>query len=95
MDPMGIAIGGGLVIAGWLMGRVGRKRGKSSDSTPALLCSCEHGYGVHQSGGTCHGDVKRPKYNIVGSWVGNEYAACPCQSYDGPEPLPRVWTDPN
>uniref|UniRef100_UPI003F496783 hypothetical protein n=1 Tax=Pseudonocardia sp. CA-138482 TaxID=3240023 RepID=UPI003F496783 len=78
MEPISMLVGAGLLLAGWAVGRVSRRRPKS----PAPICSCGHGYGMHeQGGGRCRDEKRR-------------YVRCNCQVYDGPEPLPRAWMPP-
>lgn len=90
IDLVSLLVGGVLVASGWLGGRVSRKR--SMPSQPESICSCEHGYGSHADGGKCATQVERPHYWANGCRNGYEWVLCPCLSYDGPEPLPRVWT---
>ena len=85
-------VGGCFFIVGVAIGRLTKRR--SQTVAPAhSLCSCSHGYGSHEDGGLCQAQVERPHYYISGSRNGYEWVACPCRSYDGPESLPRVWTN--
>ena len=48
---------------------------------------------LHDNGGACSGTAKRlltsSNYGQSQEW---EWVPCGCHGYDGPEPLPRVWT---
>jgi hypothetical protein len=70
-------------------GRVSRKQ--SGMSQPETVCSCDHGYGSHADGKACRADVRRLRDGCSSTY---DWVPCPCLSYDGPEPLPRVWTGP-
>jgi hypothetical protein len=94
IDPGSLAmlVGAGLVVVsgwtGWLLGRssgrrqVARRPGAASE----LICSCGHGYGMHEDELRCHA-VDTAKRNGM-----HQLDACPCHRYDGPEPLPRAWS---
>lgn len=90
-DPITLAVGGGLALGGWLAGRFGRGSQSGNHTAPgtATVCSCGHGYGSHD--GPCRAEIERPHYHSYGGRSGYEWVPCPCQAYDGPEPLPRVW----
>lgn len=91
IDPISLLVGGALLGAGWFCGRAHRKR-SPMPVAPHSGCSCGHGYGSHEKDGPCRAQVERPHYYDNGSRSGFEWVPCPCLSYDGPEPLPRVWT---
>jgi hypothetical protein len=73
--------------AGWL---AGRRSGRAAALAPAVpigvLCSCGHGYGMHEDEQRCHATAVR-KLNGL-----HRVDPCGCHRYDGPEPLPRAWT---
>jgi hypothetical protein len=56
----------------------------------AAVCSCSHGFGIHEDGKVCHGQIQQIKADTE---YGCDYVwmSCPCTVYDGLEPLPRVW----
>jgi hypothetical protein len=93
MDPLSLGVGGIIFIMGAAAGRV--RRGGPKPPKPAVLnCGCGHNYGAHKDADRCQAQVKRAnQWNYTGTsathWV---WVQCPCQSYDGPEPLPRAWT---
>lgn len=89
MDPLTLLTGGGLLVVGALIGRAVRPRPARD---PGPVCTCGHGYGQHEQGGKCVSKVERTNYGPGYSVLGTEWVPCPCLSYDGPEPLPRVWT---
>lgn len=88
MDPASLLIGGALVGSGWFVGRASR-RSKSVSSVALNECSCGHGYGTHEDGRNCRTDVRRVRDGCTSTY---EWVPCRCLTYDGPEPLPRVWT---
>lgn len=93
MDPVSLAVGGVLIAAGWFLGRLTRRpRVTTAQLTSLTVCSRGHGYGSHENGARCAAQVDRPHYMKHGERNGREWVPCPCLSYDGPEPLPRVWT---
>lgn len=85
MDPLSLAVGGVIFGVGVVTGRTGRR--SKAPKPPELVCSCRHGYGMHADGGLCHGCT--PRWDVT---QGTYDVACTCRLYDGPEPLPRVWT---
>lgn len=91
-DPITLVAGGVLLAGGWLAGRI-RTESAPKRQVAATICSCEHGFGTHDAGGACKAQIKRADrwddYSNARHW---EWVACPCLTYDGPEPLPRVWT---
>jgi hypothetical protein len=86
ITALGLLVGAGLVVlAGFTGWRLGRRR---SDIGPAsaVMCSCGHGFGTHDNGWQCHGRDTRRRNGL------HEVDPCPCRRYDGPEPLPPVWS---
>ena len=92
LDGIDLRIPQGSVYAagwiGWVAGRIsGRNQAaRRQGPTSELICSCGHGYGMHEDEKRCHG-VDPSKRNGV-----HTLDPCPCRLYDGPEPLPRAWT---
>lgn len=80
---------GGIFTAGAVFGRVTRRPKPPAPDLP--VCSCGHGYGTHENIG-CADTVKRKRWNSLGDPAGFEWVQCPCRVYDGPEPLPKIWT---
>jgi len=89
-DPLSLLAGGGLIATGWLVGRTNRKPPKLEPPKLDTICSCNHGYGSHENGNVCRAEVRRLRDGCTSTY---DWVPCPCLSYDGPEPLPRVWTD--
>lgn len=89
-DPLTVLAVGGVAAVAWVAGRAGRVR---CPKDPVLVCSCGHGSGSHVSPEGCGAAVQRDaKWDGSGVAVGYEWVHCSCRAYDGPEPLPRVWT---
>lgn len=95
IDPLSLGVGGLIAFMSWA---IGRRRGTPKKlPDPKLICSCKHGYGTHEKeDGRCLGQVKQPvrwRIDRYGDDVPShfEWVACPCISYDGPEPLPRAF----
>lgn len=79
---------------GYLFGRRAGLRARVN------TCSCGHGYGTHDEGKNCTGQVRRAYYYDNGSRNGKQWVACPCLRHDGPLPsavleeMVRDWTKP-
>lgn len=74
--------GGGLVSAGWLIGRL-----LPAQKQKATESCCEHPFGQHDpKTGKCNAQVQRRKY-VGGAHVGYEWVPCPCLQHTGPRPL--------
>jgi hypothetical protein len=77
------------VVAGCLGFVAGRRSGRASaqNALPTgNVCSCGHGYGTHENELSCRASIPRKRNGM------HRLDPCPCRRYDGPEPLPRVWT---
>ncbi|MCO1574616.1 hypothetical protein M8C13_02440 [Crossiella sp. SN42] len=92
MDPITLAVGGGLLIIGYLTGRLTRRKRPPEPVT--AVCGCGHSLALHDvADGACHGENARPKsYNKKGDYVGTVYTRCPCRRYVGPQPLEDIIT---
>ena len=87
ITTFGILVVAGLVIvATWAGWRLGRRQARPGGPTSQIVCSCGHGYGTHDNAQRCHGSDTRRRNGL------HVVDPCPCRLYDGPEPLPRVWT---
>jgi hypothetical protein len=69
---------------------LGRARGvmiglKRAGVPQKPVCTCGHGYGVHNRGGHCNEE------EILQINYKEKVFPCKCLYYDGPEPLPRTW----
>lgn len=52
--------------------------------TEQYVCSCGHPQSLHHpSTRSCAGEIKRRRYNSIGSRIGFTHVACRCQQYDG------------
>lgn len=98
--------GGGLVVAGVLLGRFlpARRRGPKPPKPVQPICGCGHHHGMHDpETGHCHDlvkggatAVKDAKGNPVKDAYGYvqktyEKIQCGCRRYSGPEPLPEYF----
>lgn len=84
IDPLSLAVGAGLLSAGFLAGRIGRRRRSHAIKPSEPVCGCVHHYAMHDpTSGRCHGVVKLPY---------NQERKCTCRVYTGPEPLPSMWS---
>lgn len=91
IDPVSLAVGGGLLVVGFIAGRAGRTRRRPKPVE--AVCQCRHPYALHDpKTGTCHGTEERD-VDIDGWYDHAEHVQCGCRVYTGPEPLPSVWAD--
>lgn len=86
VDPVSLAVGGGLVLVGWLAGRISRKTAADPNKP---ICACDHPVSMHREEGGCAAEIKRPH-----SHKGFEWVKCPCLRYVGPLPLDQYWAPP-
>ncbi len=98
--------GGGLVIAGVLLGRFlpARRRGPKPVKPVQPICGCGHHLSLHDpETKACHGSARgtetavRDKAGdpVLDSWgyvqTTYEKGPCACRHYTGPEPLPDYY----
>lgn len=80
------------VIAGYVLGRMGRHVEPAPPKPPEAVCGCTHHYSMHdpETGGcqvSTRGQVMRKNRDSMPvEW---EWLNCPCLRYCGPEPLPQ------
>ncbi|RDI67966.1 hypothetical protein [Nocardia pseudobrasiliensis] len=90
-DPISLAVGGGLVGAGWVIGRLGRRPARQA--LPELqppICGCGHDLALHdRADGRCHAEINRKGPVGLREWV-----RCNCRRYTGPTPLEDLLTPP-
>jgi hypothetical protein len=84
-DPLSLVMGGALVAVGWFIGRI--RKPKTVDP-PVMRCSCGHGYGTHENGHKCNAAIHALRNGCSNTY---DWVPCACLSYDGPDPLLRVW----
>lgn len=84
--------GGGLVLAGMLLGRFLPAR-RRHPKPPKPVCGCSHQLAFHDPAtGECHGKVEvETRWDRLGDPVAWSQAQCTCRQYDGPTPLPTVY----
>lgn len=92
MDPVSLLVGGALTCVGWVLGRLRRPRQPAVASVVTEYhCGCEHPLALHDlNAGTCHANVKRARYDIIGNRNGFEWRDCACRRYDGLQPPPEL-----
>jgi hypothetical protein len=90
MDPVSLVTGAAILIAGVLIGRVGRRTARRQGSDPQPICGCTHHRALHEPDtGRCRGE------NRQGNWLdGWRHVKCTCQRYSGPVPIETLWTPP-
>lgn len=96
LDPISLAVGGGLLAVGWIAGRLARLRSRPAvPTTPRPVCTCTHPLSSHAKDGTCHSTVERTKkWDNSGYPVAFEHVPCTCQQYVGPKPLDELYVPP-
>jgi hypothetical protein len=89
VDPLSLAIGAVLLVAGFLAGRIRRPNARPKPVT--ATCECGHSIGTHaKDGGRCNADVRRPgDMDHAAKWV-----PCACLHYVGPEPISSLFALP-
>lgn len=89
MDPITLAVGGGLLIVGYLAGRLTGRRRRAEPKPVAALCDCGHSLAMHDpADNACHGQIPRAdSYGERGEYLGTQYHRCTCRRYVGPQPL--------
>ena len=87
MEPISMAIGAALLIAGSAGGFTAGRRQRHN---PKAICEgCAHGLSYHDSGGLCHATHQQAEW-ADGSLNRYIYVQCTCQQYVGPVPADRM-----
>ncbi|MBP2471668.1 NAD(P)H-hydrate repair Nnr-like enzyme with NAD(P)H-hydrate dehydratase domain [Crossiella equi] len=91
MDPISLAVGGGLLLVGYVAGLLSRRRVR--DKPVEAVCGCTHTMAMHdRETGACHEQIARPRsYSEKGKYLGTVYAQCTCRQYVGPRPIEEVF----
>jgi len=91
MDPVSLLVGGVLLAAGFVAGRLGRRRNAPPPPvTP--LCGCGHTLSQHdRETHTCYAELRRDNYDKRGRWAGVSWVPCTCRQYVGPRPIDEVF----
>jgi hypothetical protein len=88
MDPISLAVGAALLAAGWLSGRVTRRRPPAAAAPSGPTCGCGHSLALHdRQEGIRNGEVRREHYWDDGSRNGYEWVECTCRQYTGELPV--------
>lgn len=86
-DPLSLLVGAGLVTAGWVSGRIGRR--PQVTPTATATCGCGHDLALHDpESRECQKDTSRKTNGLV------EWVRCPCKRYTGPLPLDELFAPP-
>lgn len=87
MEPVTMLVGGGLVLVGWVLGRINRK--SKTPKTPRAVCGCKHHHAHHDpKTGECNGTREvATKFNTIGTEIAWKEVPCTCKQYSGPEPI--------
>jgi hypothetical protein len=99
MDPISILVGAGLLLLGLLIGAfttVVLLPRRAAVHAPKPICSCSHGLGQHDEvHGKCHGEIlRRNMCDKAGNDIGDQWVACTCRHYDGPQPIEQYLATP-
>ncbi|GAB3350576.1 hypothetical protein [Modestobacter lapidis] len=94
MDPLSLVVGGVLLAAGYLGGRLGARRASRTRAPqlPVATCGCGHSLSQHDpKDHTCHAEVPRDAFNWAGHRAGQTWVDCRCRQYVGPRPIDEVF----
>lgn len=87
-DLIELALGGALVLVGFVLGRIHRPRRKPE----VPMCSCGHPLSAHER------DTDRCVATVKQEWweggVHEAWVPCACVRYTGPQHLADVWLPP-
>jgi hypothetical protein len=91
MEAISLLVGAALLAAGFLAGRLSRRRPPAPPPvTP--LCGCGHALSQHDTEtSTCYAELRRDAYDKRGRWAGHTWVACTCRQYVGPRPIDEVF----
>lgn len=85
MDPISLAVGAALLVAGFLAGRF--RRPNRTPKEPTYQCTCKHYLSDHDpQTGVCHGTNQQKVYQD-GTFRHFDTVPCTCRNYVGPKPL--------
>lgn len=90
MEPLTLAVGAGIALVSWAVGRVTGRREREALSPRAVCEGCTHGLSYHGDDGGCHGTDRRTKYDEHGYNRGQHDFPCTCRRYVGPVPAERM-----
>lgn len=94
-DPITLAVGAGILAAGWATGRI-TKPNRRTPKPVKPLCSCTHPLSSHDpDSNTCHDTIEQAtEWDELGDPVGYQRVPCPCRKYDGPRPIEEMFSQP-
>lgn len=85
-------VAGAASAIGYFFGRRDRRRTAELNQKP--FCGCDHHLSMHDpETGHCHGTEKVTIY-VDGDFDHDQWRACGCRRYVGPEPIGTVFTHP-
>ena len=92
MEPVSLLVGAALLVAGFLGGRLSRRRPTSPPAPSAPLCGCGHTLSQHDTEtNTCYAELRRDVHDKRGRWTGHQWVPCTCRQYVGPRPIDEVF----
>jgi hypothetical protein len=92
MEPVSLLVGAVLVAAGFVAGRLQRRRPGPPPPPVTPLCGCGHALSQHdRETATCYAELRRDAYDKRGRWAGHTWVPCTCRQYVGPRPIDEVF----
>ncbi|GAB2637505.1 hypothetical protein [Nocardia goodfellowii] len=87
-DPLSLAVGAGLLGAGWVVGRYARRPARAT--AVVARCGCGHDLSMHDpEKGLCHSEIRRRNMGGLYEWI-----QCGCRRYTGPQPIEELFSRP-
>jgi hypothetical protein len=87
IDPLSATIVVTTFAAGWVVGRISRRKVPPGPVLP--ICLCGHHYGAHDPKTGACGTRVRTKVTTY-----HDLIPCACARYTGPQPVEQYWVPP-
>jgi hypothetical protein len=83
VDPISLAVGGCLILVGYLLGRIGRRPRPVRAADPTICAGCEHGLTFRNpETGACQQQVKQAsEFDEDGFAVDYRWVQCECRNH--------------
>jgi hypothetical protein len=92
VEPVSLVVGAALLVAGFLGGRLSRRRPAGPPPPTTPLCGCGHTLSQHDpESNTCYAELRRETYDKRGRFSGHTWVPCTCRRYIGPRPIDEVF----